>query len=125
MVADSVPGSGEPRNISPSPGITAPADYEAQRLSLAAVVLAKGLVGQRGWCWLKGLCWLKGFALCTAHRDESRNGGAQLTSLVLAFMPSAPTDDTIQMLAPLLAMYGKMTHIIYYADRTTSRSASP
>ena len=33
-------------------------------------------------------------------------------------MPSAPTDDTIQMLAPLLAMYGKMTHIIYYADRT-------
>ena len=33
-------------------------------------------------------------------------------------MPRAPTDDTITMLAPLLAMYGKMTHIIYYADRT-------
>ena len=33
-------------------------------------------------------------------------------------MPRAPTDDTIKMLSPLLKMYGKMTHIIYYADRT-------
>jgi hypothetical protein len=33
-------------------------------------------------------------------------------------MPRAPTDDTIKVLAPLLEMYGKMTHIIYYADRT-------
>ena len=33
-------------------------------------------------------------------------------------MPRAPTDDTIKMLAPLLKKYGKMTHVIYYADRT-------
>lgn len=32
--------------------------------------------------------------------------------------PRAPTDSTIQVLAPLLKMYGKMTHVIYYADHT-------
>ena len=32
--------------------------------------------------------------------------------------PRAPTDSTINMLAPLLKMYGKMTHVIYYADHT-------
>jgi len=33
-------------------------------------------------------------------------------------MPRAPTEDTIKVMAPLLAMYGEITHIIYYADRT-------
>ena len=39
-------------------------------------------------------------------------------ALNLGPMPRAPTDDTIKMIAPLLEMYGKMTHIINYADRT-------
>lgn len=33
--------------------------------------------------------------------------------------PRAPNDSTIQKLAPLLKMYGKMTHVIYYADHST------
>ena len=32
--------------------------------------------------------------------------------------PRAPTDSTINMIAPLLKMYGTMTHVIYYADHT-------
>ena len=32
--------------------------------------------------------------------------------------PRAPTDATINMIAPLLKMYGTMTHVIYYADHT-------
>ena len=32
--------------------------------------------------------------------------------------PRAPNDDTIKKFEPLLKMYGKITHIIFYADRT-------
>ena len=35
-------------------------------------------------------------------------------------LPRAPNVDTVSLLAPLLRMYGKMTHTIFYADRTVT-----
>ena len=32
--------------------------------------------------------------------------------------PRAPNDDTVKKFEPLLKMYGDITHIIFYADRT-------